>query len=130
MKSPFELMERWWPAAIDIFKKYCCFEFLVPDEYFFKASSCGNKIFPISDRFCDLYIKSILNRRSKLNPKIIETLFFYIYRKVSFQLIDIIDEFYYVLIRPLARIRISLLIFGLKIEIIIKNMSGRFLTFA
>jgi hypothetical protein len=39
-----------------------------------------------------------------------------------FQLIKIISEFHYILIRPLTRIRISLLIFGLKIEIIIENI--------
>jgi hypothetical protein len=53
---------------------------------------------------------------------VIKTLFFYIYRKIIFQLIEIIDEFYYVLIKLLARIRISLLIFDLKIEIAIKNI--------
>jgi hypothetical protein len=65
-----------------------------------------NKIFPINDRFCDLYIKSILNRYSEFSPKIIEVLFFDINRKMIFQLIKIIDEFYYVLIKSLARIRI------------------------
>jgi hypothetical protein len=39
-----------------------------------------------------------------------------------FQLIKIIGELNYALIKSLARIRISLLIFGLKIEIIIKNI--------
>jgi hypothetical protein len=39
-----------------------------------------------------------------------------------FQLIKIIGEFYYVLIRSLARIRIFLLIFDLKIEIIIEDI--------
>jgi hypothetical protein len=36
--------------------------------------------------------------------------------------IKIIGEFYYILIRSLTRIRISLLIFDLKIEIIIKDI--------
>jgi hypothetical protein len=39
-----------------------------------------------------------------------------------FQLIKIINEFHYILIESLTRIRISLLIFDLKIEIIIKNI--------
>jgi hypothetical protein len=39
-----------------------------------------------------------------------------------FQLIKIINEFYYVLIKSLARIRISLLIFDLKIEITIEDI--------
>jgi hypothetical protein len=39
-----------------------------------------------------------------------------------FQLIKIIGEFYYVLIKPLARICIFLLIFGLKIEIAIEDI--------
>jgi hypothetical protein len=49
-------------------------------------------------------------------------LFFCIYRKVIFQLIKIIGEFYYVLARPLARIRIFLLVFDLKIEIVIEDI--------
>jgi hypothetical protein len=79
-------------------------------------------MFPINNRFCDLYTKSILNRRSKFNPKIIILLFFCIYREINFQLIKIICELYHALIRPLTRIRISLLVFGLKIEIIIENI--------
>jgi hypothetical protein len=43
-------------------------------------------------------------------------------REIIFQLIKIIGEFYYILIRSLARIRISLLIFDLKIEITIKDI--------
>jgi hypothetical protein len=39
-----------------------------------------------------------------------------------FQLIKVIGELHYVLIKLLTRIRISLLIFGLKIEIIIENI--------
>jgi hypothetical protein len=39
-----------------------------------------------------------------------------------FQLIEIISEFYYVLIRSFARIGISLLIFDLKIKITIENI--------
>jgi hypothetical protein len=39
-----------------------------------------------------------------------------------FQLIKIIGEFYHVLIKSLTRIRISLLVFGLKIEIIIEDI--------
>jgi hypothetical protein len=100
----------------------CYFESRALGKYFLKTNNRGNEIFPINNRFCDLYIKNILNRRSKFNPKIVKTLFFYIYRKVIFQLIKIIGEFYYVLVRPLARIRMFLLIFGLKIEIIIKNI--------
>jgi hypothetical protein len=49
-------------------------------------------------------------------------LFFYIYRKIIFQLIKIISEFYYILVRSLARIRIPLLTFDLKIEIIIEDI--------
>jgi hypothetical protein len=49
-------------------------------------------------------------------------LFFYIYRKMIFQLIKIISELYYVLVKSLAHIRISLLIFDLKIEIAIENI--------
>jgi hypothetical protein len=37
-----------------------------------------------------------------------------------FRLIKIISEFYYILVKSLARIRISLLIFDLKIEVIIE----------
>jgi hypothetical protein len=122
LESFFELMEVWWSVAISIFKGYCYIKSLVPDEYFFKASNRGDKMFSIDNRFCDLYVKNILNRRSEFSPKIIETLFFCIYRKVIFQLIKIIGEFYYVLIKPLARIRISLLIFGLKFEIVIENI--------
>jgi hypothetical protein len=81
-----------------------------------------DKIFSINNRFYDLYIKNILNRRSKFNSKIIKTLFFYIYREMIFQLIKIIIEFYYILARPLARIRISLLVFDLKIKIAIKDI--------
>jgi hypothetical protein len=88
-------------------------------------------MFPINDRFCDLYIKSILNRRSEFNSKIIRALFFYIYREMIFQLIKIISEFYYVLIRSLARIRIFLLIFDLKIEIIIEDiLKNRYIKFS
>jgi hypothetical protein len=39
-----------------------------------------------------------------------------------FQLIKIISELHYVLVRLLARIRISLLVFDLKIKVIIKNI--------
>jgi hypothetical protein len=39
-----------------------------------------------------------------------------------FQMIKIISELHYTLIRSLARIRISLLIFGLKIEIAIEDI--------
>jgi hypothetical protein len=120
MKSPSELMKVWWPIAINILKRYCYFEFFIFNKYFLKANSRGNKIFPINNRFCDLYIKSILNRCSEFNSKIIKTLFFNINWEMIFQLIKIIGEFYYILIRPLARIRISLLIFDLKIEIILK----------
>jgi hypothetical protein len=49
-------------------------------------------------------------------------LFFDINWKMIFQLIKIISEFYYALIKSLARIYISLLIFGLKIEIVIENI--------
>jgi hypothetical protein len=52
----------------------------------------------------------------------IRTLLFYIYREIIFQIIKIISELHYILIKSLARIRISLLIFGLKIKIIIKNI--------
>jgi hypothetical protein len=51
-----------------------------------------------------------------------KALFFYVYREIFFQLIKIIDEFYYVLIKLLTRIRIFLLIFDLKIEIAIENI--------
>jgi hypothetical protein len=71
---------------------------------------------------CDLYIKNILDRRSKFNLKMIGTLFFYICREIIFQLIKVIGEFYYILIKSLARIRIPLLILSLKIEIIIENI--------
>jgi hypothetical protein len=79
-------------------------------------------MFPINNRLYDLYIKNILNRRSKFNPKIIRTLFFYIYRKMIFQLIKIIGELHHILIKSLARIRIPLLIFDLKIEITIEDI--------
>jgi hypothetical protein len=122
LESPSKLIEIWWPIIINISKRCCHFKFLVSNKYFFKANNCGNKIFPIDNRFCDLYIKNILNRRSKFSSKIIKALFFCIYRKMIFQLIKIISELYHVLIKPLARIRISLLIFHLKIEITIENI--------
>jgi hypothetical protein len=122
MKSLSELIKIWWPVTINIFKRCYYFESLASNKYFLKANNRKNKIFPIDNRFCDIYTKNILNRRSEFSPKIIETLFFYIYRKVIFQLIKIISEFYYVLIRSLARVRISLLIFDLKIEIVIENI--------
>jgi hypothetical protein len=122
LESPFGLMEIWWFIIISILKECCHFEFLVSGEYFFKANSCGNKIFPINNRFCDLHIKNILNWRSEVNSKIIKALFFYTCRKIIFQLIKIINELYHALIRPLARIHMFLLIFGLKIEITIENI--------
>jgi hypothetical protein len=122
MKSSFELIEIWWPIIINIFRRCYYFEFLASDKYFLKTNNRKNKIFPIDNRFCDLYTKNILNRRSKFNSKIIKALFFYIYRKIIFQLIKIIGEFYHALIKSLTRIRISLLIFGLKIEIAIENI--------
>jgi hypothetical protein len=122
LKSLFELMEVWWSVAISISRKCCYIKFLAFGEYFLKANNRGNKIFPINNRFCDLYIKNILDRRSELSSKIIEILFFCIYREVIFQLIKIIGEFYHVLIRPLARIRIFLLVFDLKIEVVIENI--------
>jgi hypothetical protein len=99
MKSPFKLIEVWWFVTINIFKECSYFEFLASDKYFFKTNSRINKIFPINNRFYDLYAKNILNRRSEFNSKIIKMLFFYIYRE-----------------------GISLLIFDLKIKIIIENI--------
>jgi hypothetical protein len=122
LKSLSKLIKVWWPVAINISRGYCHIKSLASDKYFLKTNNRENKIFPINNRLCDLYIKSILNRRSKFNPKIIKMLFFYIYRKVIFQLIKIISEFHYILIRPLARIRISLLLFDLIIEVIIENI--------
>jgi hypothetical protein len=84
LESLSELMEVWWPIAINIFRRCYHIKFFVSDEYFLKTNNRGNKIFPIDDRFCDLHIKNILNRRSELNPKIIETLFFCIYREIIF----------------------------------------------
>jgi hypothetical protein len=120
MKSPSELMKVWWPIAINILKRYCYFEFFIFNKYFLKANSRGNKIFPINNRFCDLYIKRILHRCSEFKTNIIKTQYYNRTCAMNFQLIKIIGEFYYILIRPLARIRISLLIFDLKIEIILK----------
>jgi hypothetical protein len=122
LESPFKLMKVWWSIAINIFKGCYHIKSFASDKYFLKANNRGNKIFPIDDRLCDLYIKSILNRRSKFSPKIIETLFFFIYREMIFQLIKIISELHYVLVWLLARIRISLLVFDLKIKVIIKNI--------
>jgi hypothetical protein len=122
MKSFFELIKIWWSIIINIFKRYCYFEFFASDKYFLKTNNRKNKIFLINNRFCNLYIKNILNRYSEFNPKIIKTLFFNINREIIFQLIKIISEFYYVLIKSLARIRIFLLIFDLKIEIIIEDI--------
>jgi hypothetical protein len=59
LESPSELMEIWWLIAINIFRRCCHIKFLVSDVYFLKANSRGNEIFPIDDRFCDLYIKNI-----------------------------------------------------------------------
>jgi hypothetical protein len=122
LKLSSKLMKVWWSVAINIFKEYCYFKFLAPDKYFLKINNRGNKIFPINNRFYDLYIKNILNRYSELNPKIIKILFFNTNREMIFQLIKIIGEFHYILIKPLTRIRISLLIFDLKIKITIENI--------
>jgi hypothetical protein len=78
IKSLSELMEIWWSVIISIFRRYCYFEFFAFNKYFLKASSRGDKIFTIDNRFCDLYIKNNLNRRSKFNPKIMKMLFFFI----------------------------------------------------
>jgi hypothetical protein len=122
MKSPSELIEVWWSVAINVPKKCCHFESFVFGEYFLKANNRENKIFPINDRFCDLYIKNILIRYSEFNPIIIRALFFDISREMIFQLIKIIGELHYVLIKSLARIRIPLLIFDLKIKIVIEDI--------
>jgi hypothetical protein len=122
MKSPSGLIKIWWPIIIGIPRRWCYFEFFVSDKYFLKANSREDKIFLINNQFCDLYIKNILDRYSEFNSKIVETLFFGISREVIFQLIKIIGEFYYILVKSLARIHISLLIFDLKIEIIIENI--------
>jgi hypothetical protein len=122
LESLFKLMEVWWFIIINILKGCYHFESFASDKYFFKTSNCGDKIFSINNRFCDLHAKNILNRYSEFNSKIIRTLFFYVYREIIFQLIKVIGEFHYILIKPLARIRISLLIFDLKIEIIIEDI--------
>jgi hypothetical protein len=122
MKSLFGLIEVWWPIIINIFREYYYFKFFASDENFLKTNNRENEIFSINNRFCDLHIKKILNRYSELNPKIIKTLFFDINGEMIFQLIKIIGELYYILIKLLARIRISLLIFDLKIKIIIEDI--------